>query len=126
LKIPRRLADYKLSQRNKLIQNYAIRFAITSNHKSQLEDMFPFAIEGYEEYKISKKEFCKINNTFRFPIQLVNKLNSRYKKMVQQTGRIVCTDEKHKEIQIGWKHSRFAKQKNGHWTYNNLPVNEVY
>lgn len=60
-------------------------------------------------------DFESINNHFRFPIQLVDKLNERFASMIEDTGRIICTDEKHREVQIGWKHSRFAKNKNGHW-----------
>jgi hypothetical protein len=111
----RKLGDIQFAQRKKLIQYYAIRFAITSNYKSSLADMFPFKIDGYDEFSMTIKEFSNINNNFRFPIQLVKELNNRFNNMINTSGRIVCTDEKHREVQIGWKHSRYAKNKNGHW-----------
>ena len=77
--------------------------------------MFPLIIEGFPDFKLGYNDFCAMNNHFRFPIQLAKELNKRLASMVKESGRIVCTDEKHRMVQIGWKHSRFAKNKNGHW-----------
>lgn len=85
-----------------------------SNPSRALDDMFPFEFEEYD-FQMTRKEFYAMNNNIRIPIQLVKELNVRLSATTTTTGRIVCTDEKHREVQIGWKYSRFAKNKNGHW-----------
>lgn len=88
---------------------------ITASPAPKLEENFPIETEGFPDFKMGFNEFSAINSHFRFPIQLVKALNQRFADMIDDTGRVVCTDEKHRKVQIGWKHARFAKNKNGHW-----------
>jgi hypothetical protein len=129
------LINFLEKKRELVLQFFTVRLYMCANQKSSLDDYFTndriivVINKVTKTFSMSKKEFQRMHQHFRFYIQQYDLLNKVFESFVcinffrlfilmcsiVNTGRLVVADEKKKECPSYYKYARCPKGIWCHW-----------